>query len=720
MLRTIITKARFNVSSLPTKQFRVQSISNQARSVTKSLEWKAMPMMSMVSMNRMDYRSLSTSSANSGEKMEFKAETRKLLDIVTNSIYTDKEVFMRELISNASDALEKYRYKKVLGEVTQTDAPLEINILVDKEKKTISITDNGIGMTREELVANLGTIARSGSKQFVESLNNNATPEAAEAAATGGDKHGIIGQFGVGFYSAFMTSESVSVESISASESGPSAHKWFSDGSGEFYVDKVEPHSDEFKHGTRVTMSLKDSCIEFADVKKLKDIIKRYSNFVSFPIKLNGEAVNTVTALWAEDKSKVTPLQYKEFYRFIANAYDEPKYTLHFRTDAPIDLKVLLFVPGFHSEKFGQARMEPGVNLYSRKVLIESKPKDLLPDWLRFVRGVVDSEDLPLSLSREKPQDSNLIRRIREVLTRKLIRHFDDQAKEHPADYKEFYLEYGYFLKEGACHDVKFVDQISKLLLFESSAKADGELISFDDYISRSAPEQKEIFYIVAPSRSAALASPYYETFAKHKQEVLFLYNAVDDFVMGNIRTYGGRPLVSAETSSVDLDARYKKDGEEKKDESEGEKEGDKPKKDESTAAGLSEAQVQDLCAWFKLNLGETRVREVKTTSRLSGSPAIVTDHESGALRRMMRMVEQSKTGETSSLPPQVLEINPKHPIIVSLFDGIGSTDEASTRMTKLVAEQVFDNALIAAGLIDDPRSMLSRLNDILLAASKK
>ena len=255
--------------------------------------------------------------------------------------------------------LLRNRYKKVLGEVTQTDAPLEINIVVDKEKKTIVISDNGIGMTKDELVANLGTIARSGSKQFVESLNST---DSAAAATASGDKHGIIGQFGVGFYSAFMTSESVSVESISATETtGSLAHKWFSDGSGDFYVDKVEPHSSEFTHGTRVTMSLKDSCLEFADTKKLKEIIKKYSSFVSFPIKLNGESVNTVSALWAEDKANVTPMQYKEFYRFISNAYDEPKYTLHFKTDAPIDLKVLLFIPGFHSEKFGQVSKPYGV-----------------------------------------------------------------------------------------------------------------------------------------------------------------------------------------------------------------------------------------------------------------------------------------------------------------------------------------------------------------------
>lgn len=244
----------------------------------------------------------------------------------------------------------------MLGEVKFSDAPLEITIFVDKTSKTMTISDNGIGMSKEELIANLGTIARSGSKQFVESLSSESSAASVEES-TAADKHGIIGQFGVGFYSAFMTSNSVSVESIPAlTTSGDAgAHKWFSDGSGEFFVEAV-PDSTDFVHGTRVTLNLKDSCLEFADLNKIKDIIKKYSSFVAFPIKLNGEAVNTVSALWTESKENVTPSQYKEFYRFIANAHDDPKYTLHFRTDAPIDLKVLLFIPGFHSEKFGQVR----------------------------------------------------------------------------------------------------------------------------------------------------------------------------------------------------------------------------------------------------------------------------------------------------------------------------------------------------------------------------
>jgi len=675
---------------------------------------------------RMHHRYFSNNPTS--ETMEFQAETRKLLDIVTNSIYTDKEVFIRELISNASDALEKYRYKQVTGEVKGAVAaegegiPLEINIFTDDKTNTLTIVDNGIGMSKEELVANLGTIARSGSKQFVETLTNST------AGAEGDAGEGIIGQFGVGFYSSFMVSDSVEVESLSALDEHAIAdgHRWSSDGTGLFQIDSV-PVSELSEHfpgqrGARIVMHLKDSCKEYADAEKIKSIIKRYSNFVSFPVKVNGEVVNTVSAIWTLDKSSVTEGMYDEFYRFLANAYDKPRMRLHFRTDAPIDLKCLFYIPALHSEKFGMGRTEPGVNLYSRKVLIESKPQDLLPEWLRFVKGVVDSEDLPLSLSREKPQDSNLLRRIRDVITRKLLRFIADEAKNNPQDYREFYLEYHMFLKEGVCQDYAFMEQLSKLLLFESSKRDSGEVISFDDYISNMKPEQKHIYYLVAPNREAALSSPYYETFKAHDTEVLLLYNTIDDFVMSNVREFGGRTLTSAETSSIDLGGDDADKDDEAKEKEEAEDEEEKKKSDSSSEKkknkpALSADQATDFCDWLTLALGD-KVREVRVTKRLADSPAIVTDHESGALRRMMKMVEQANAGTSASnqLPPQVLEINPSHPLIHSLH---GLKDDPNSRaVATLVAEQLLDNCLMAAGLVEDPRYMIPRLNDLLLATA--
>lgn len=544
------------------------------------------------------------------------------MDIVTHSIYTDKEVFLRELVSNASDSLEKFRYLKTTGAITATDnEPLEINIKIDAKNKTLTIMDNGIGMSKEDLISNLGTIARSGSKQFVEKIKESS----AESAKRDGD--GIIGQFGVGFYSAFMVADTVSVESLSADAASTTnvGSTWTSGGTGDFTIQQ----SEGVTRGSKVELQLKEACKEYADVKKVKEIIKKYSNFVPFPIKVDGEIVNTVSAIWVQDKASVTEEQYNGFYKFISNAFDKPSFYLHFKTDAPINLNALLFVPTFHTEKFGQGRMEMGVNLYSRKVLIESKPKDLLPDWLRFVKGVVDSEDLPLSISREKPQDSLLLKKIRDVLTRKLIRFLEDKSKNEVEKYKEFYIEFNYFLKEGVCQDFAFQQQLAKLLRFESSSLADGELTSFDEYASRCRPEQKKIYYLVAPNRAAALNSPYYETFKKNNVEVLFLYTAIDDFVMSNVRTVGDKSLTSAEASSLDLPAEDKDAAKESE---------NKEETSKSSAEALNEADSNALCAWMKMALG-SRVKEVKITNRLSDSPAIVTDHESGSMRRMMRMV---------------------------------------------------------------------------------
>jgi HSP90 family molecular chaperone len=635
-------------------------------------------------------------SAKAAETMEFQAETRKLLDIVTNSIYTDKEVFVRELVSNASDALEKIRYSNVSGgdAAGEVEAPLEIS-LTTPDPNTLIIQDSGVGMSKEEMVKNLGTIARSGSKEFVENMKDDTAS-------------GIIGQFGVGFYSSFMVAEKVVVESKPSGAA--TAFKWSSDGSGVFTIEECE--AEDLARGTRITMHLKEKSNEFANGTRIKDIIKKYSNFVNFPIKLNGEAINTVSALWTKDQKKISLQEYKEFYRFCTNAYDDPKYIAHFKTDAPLDLKCLFFVPTFHSEKFGASRMAPGVDIYSKKVLIESKPKDLLPDWLRFLKGVIDSEDLPLSISREKPQDTQLIRRIGDVVTRKILRFFETQLKDDRTTFVEFYNEYAFFLKEGSVSDAKFGPQISKVLMYESSALEDGALTTFDEYISRCPPEQKQIYYITGSTREACLNSPYYEQFSKHKKEVLFFYNSIDDFVAGNLKTHGGREIISGENSNIDLGPLPEdEDTDEPKDAEFDEDDADKKKK----ASALSNEEAAELCLWISTELGDKKVRQVKVTDRLYGSPAIITDHESGAVRRMLKMMEQAQVGKKADdLPPQILEINPKHPIITGIFKAMRSSDGTKKALGKMVAEQVFDNAIMAAGLMDEPKSMLQRLNAIL------
>jgi HSP90 family molecular chaperone len=374
--------------------------------------------------------------------MEFQAETKQLLDIVTHSLYTDKEVFLRELVSNASDACEKLRHlQSASGSNTDLvffdkERSLEIHIDLDEVESSLTIRDTGIGMTAEDIVSNLGTIARSGSKQFMNQLQQ--AEESKDDSALDAAK-GIIGKFGVGFYSAFMVADSVTVTSKPATsktsdETSGNVSMWTSDGTGTYELAEIDDsetsgNSQRFDRGTTVKLFLKEDYWGLLSESKIKDVLNKYSNFVRFPIFVNGDRVNTVEAVWARDPKEVDEETYTEFYKYIANAIDEPLDTLHFRADAPLEVRALLFVPSFHSEKYGMERMEPGVSLYSRKVLIEHKSPDILPDWMRFVKGVVDSEDLPLSISREKPQDTALIGKLKKALTRRFLSQLEKMAK---------------------------------------------------------------------------------------------------------------------------------------------------------------------------------------------------------------------------------------------------------------------------------------------------
>src|SRR6188508_880605 len=399
------------------------------------------------------------------QKFEFQAEIKQLLDIVIHSLYTEKEIFVRELVSNASDALEKLRHTQLTEKDVFGDQPLEINVTTDETAKTITIQDFGIGMTRDELVKNLGTIAHSGSKQFLKALGEN-----------GAKNSNLIGQFGVGFYSAFMVAKSVKVYSHSW-KAGEPGHVWSSDGSGSYEVEEVADAS----RGAKIVIELKDECAEFANEGRIKEILERYSAFVSFPINLNGKRINTVQALWLRNKNEIKDEEYTEFYKFVAHAFEEPRLRLHFSADAPLAINALLFVPKENTEKLGFSRLEPSVALYCRKVLIDAKPKNLLPEWLRFLKGVVDSEDLPLNISRETMQDKALVEKLNKVITKRFLKFLDDEAKNRPDAFNEFYGEFGVFLKEGAAIDYTHKDQIVKLLRFESSLTEKGKTTSLTD-----------------------------------------------------------------------------------------------------------------------------------------------------------------------------------------------------------------------------------------------
>src|SRR3954471_5607163 len=383
-------------------------------------------------------------STTTPQKFEFQAEIKQLLDIVIHSLYTEKEIFVRELVSNASDALEKLRHTQLTEKDVFGDQALEINVTTDDKAKTLTIQDFGIGMTQAELIENLGTIAHSGSKQFLKALGE------------GGAKNtNLIGQFGVGFYSAFMVAKSVKVYSHSWRASEP-GHVWTSTGTGSYEIEESEGQ----RRGSKIVIELKDDCADFAQDWKVKEILERYSAFVSFPINLNGKHVNAIQALWLRSKSEIKDEEYTEFYKFVGHAFDEPRLKLHFSADAPLAINALLFVPKENTEKLGLSRLEPTVSLYCRKVLIDAKPKDILPEWLRFLKGVVDSEDLPLNISRETMQDKSLIEKLNKVITKRFLKFLEDEARNRPDSFSEFYQEFGVFLKEGAAMDFAHKDAL--------------------------------------------------------------------------------------------------------------------------------------------------------------------------------------------------------------------------------------------------------------------
>jgi molecular chaperone HtpG len=611
-------------------------------------------------------------STTTPQKFEFQAEIKQLLDIVVHSLYTEKEIFVRELVSNASDALEKLRHLQLTEkEIFDDRLELEINITTDDKAKTFTIQDFGVGMTQAELVENLGTIAHSGSKAFLKALGEN-------------DQKGanLIGQFGVGFYSAFMVAKTVKVYTHSWRKAEPGL-LWTSDGSGSYEIEESEGQ----RRGCKIVVELKDECSDYAQEYRVKELLERYSAFVGFPINLNGKRINTVQALWLRNKAEIKDEEYTEFYKYQAHAHDEPRLRLHFSADAPLQINALLFVPKENTEKFGLARAEPSVAMYCRKVMIEAHPKDLLPEWLRFLKGVIDSEDLPLHISRETMQDKALVEKLNKVIAKRFLKFLEEEAKARPEAYDEFFREFGIYLKEGAALDYTHKDQLAKLLRFESSLTEKGKLTGLADYVSRMKEGQKEIYYLLGPNRAALEAGPYLEGFKARNLEVLFCYEAVDEYVMNNMHEFDGKKLAAADHSDTKLE--------------------DLPKPPEGET--LTADETKALAKWLKETLGE-RVAEVKASERLVDSPAVALNADkfmSPHMRRMMKAM--NKDGADTPLRVN-LEINPRHAVIRRL----AATRDSAPEKAKLVAEQILDNSLIAAGLLDDPTSMIQRLYKIL------
>ncbi|WP_285907714.1 molecular chaperone HtpG [Pseudodesulfovibrio pelocollis] len=616
---------------------------------------------------------------------KFKAEVSQLLDILVHSLYTNKEIFLRELISNASDALEKVRFMTT-AEGGQDDTVLEIRIEADKDAKTITITDTGVGMTRDELMKNIGTIAHSG------------TAELTRMAQEGKDSlDSLIGRFGVGFYSVYMVADEVEVTTRSM-EPDASPVVWSSDGRNDYKLQELDG-DDSMARGTRIVVRLKDDLAgQFTNVAHLKSIINKHSNFINFPIHVGGERVNTVTALWREPKFQITSEQYGEFYKFLTYDSEDPLDTLHISVDAPVQFNALMFTPRTGGDPFGMNRENRGLDLYVRRVLIEKQNKNLLPEYLGFIKGVVDTEDLPLNISRETLQDNILIRKISSTLVKQVLDHLEKMAKDDADRYAEFWRAHGILFKAGYM-DFLNKDKFARLVRFNSSTSDDAKgLASFADYLSRAREGQKEIYYAYGPSREALGLSPHLEVFRKKGLEVLYLFEPIDEFVMDALRDFDGHPLVAAEHADMaTLDTFETLEQDEK-------------------AAPLSDGQkttLDGLLARIKDVLGEA-VTEVKVSRRLSGSPVCLANPDgnvTSSMDKIMRVISKD-----TSIPRKVLEVNPDHALVrnmLTIFE-----KDANDPFIEQAANQLFESALLLEGYLTDPHALVGRVQDLLTKSS--
>lgn len=615
---------------------------------------------------------------------EFKAEVKQLLNILVHSLYTNKEIFLRELISNASDALDKLRFESTKGsEIADADLNQEITISFDKDKNILTISDTGIGMTSEEIIKNIGTIAKSGSAEFIKQMTENQQ-----------DAGNIIGKFGVGFYSVFMVAKEVHLKTKSFKADEP-AMQWISDGLGSYTLEEIQ----DKKRGTEIEIHLKEEEKEFVEEYRLEQIVKKHSNFISFPIKMNDKQLNTVKAVWREPKSSVKKEEYDEFYKFLSFDPAEPMGVIHKSVDAPIQFNCLLFIPQKNDDMFGYNRDNYGLDLYIRRVLIQHKNKDLLPEYLGFVKGVVDSEDLPLNISRETLQEDVVFNKISKSVTGQVYSYLEKLSVDEEEKFNSFWKEHSRLFKMGYS-DYTNREKYSKLLRFNSSAcENDEELTSFDKYVHRIKEEQKEIYYKFGTSREAIETDPHLEIFKSKGIEVLYLLDPVDEFVMNSINTFGEYQLVSVD--QADLSKLDKFD-----------KVSDKKEKVEE----LTEEESKDFDALLekvKEILGD-KVTEVRVSKRLEESPACLInpdDSMSATMQKMMNMMNKD-----ASVPKKIFEVNKDHLLFRNLLK-VYKNDSNDNYIVNVV-EQLYESALLLEGYLTDPHKLVNRMNSLLEKSS--
>ena len=631
----------------------------------------------------------------SRETLGFQTEVKQLLQLMIHSLYSNREIFLRELISNASDACDKLRFEALHNAgLFEGDSDFKIRVAFDKDARTLTISDNGVGMSREEVITNLGTIAKSGTREFFSQLSGDQQKDAS-----------LIGQFGVGFYSSFIVADRVTVLTRRAGLAADQGVRWESEGAGEFTIEMA----DRAARGTEITLHLKEGQDDLLSSWKLKSIIRKYSDHIVQPIVMKGEkwdeekkaqvatdedeTVNQASALWARPKNDITDEQYKEFYKHVGHDFEDPLTWTHARVEGKTEYTQLLYVPARAPFDLWDRNARHGVKLYVRRVFIMDDAEQLMPLYLRFVRGVVDSNDLPLNISREILQESKDIESIRNGCTKKVLGMLADLASSEDAAEKEkyakFWGEFGKVLKEGMGEDHANKDRIAALLRFATTqADTADETVSLADYIGRMKPEQEKIYYVTAETFNAAKNSPHLEVFRKKGIEVILLSDRVDEWVVSHLTEFEGKPLVSVAKGGLDL----------------GKLEDEAEKKEQESAAG----EFKELTEKIAKSLGE-RVKEVRVTHRLTDSPAclVADEHDvSGNLARILKAAGQKA-------PPSkpILEINPHHPVVLRLkYEDKRFDDWAAV---------LFDQALLAeGGQLDDPATFVKRRNQWMLEMS--
>lgn len=624
---------------------------------------------------------MTTEQETSQQALTFKAEVQQVLQILAHSLYTDREIFLRELVSNASDALNRVQFEMLTNrEVRDPEAELAVRIEADSEARTVTISDTGIGMTRDEMVEHLGTIAQSSARAFVQQTKENNKASASE----------IIGQFGVGFYSVFMVADKISVVSRSYRPEAEAA-MWESTGGDSYTVGPAEREA----RGTTVTLHLKEDASEFASTWRLEQIVKRHSDFVAFPVYIGERQINQQKALWRRAPREVEPEQYKNLYRQLTLDSDEPLLQIHLSTDAPVDLHSILFVPAKRERGMIERRVEGSIKLYSRKVLIVEDAKDLLPSYFRFVEGVVDSEDLPLNVSRESVQkdaraSGSILQRLRKTLTGRLHRELNELAEKDAEKFAAFWREFGVFIKEGIASDYESRTELLKLLRFNTTTSGEA-LATLADYKSRVVEGQNEIYYVMGSNLEAAQASPHLDPFRARGIEVLLLHDIMDGFMLGGLRDYEGMRLRNVDEAELEL-----------------------PGEAAPTGPQLSDAEFATLAERVAATLGE-RLKEVRASKVLRDSPArLVSDEDSGG-REMQRI--QQMLGRDASPQPRILELNPGHPLVMALAQRAQTGDDEG--LIAAATEQLYDNALLLEGLHQNPASMVPRILKLMEAAAR-